>query len=278
LRLRYSKLGKVRFTSHRDVARIWERALRRSGIRVAWSSGFSPHPLLAFGLALPTGCESLGEYVDVRLERTPEELFDGIDSAHPGGIAGRSSRVDPGDDLISPGPQGLRELLRGLSAFLPDGIDVQAAALCADGTGSLQEEVTSCSWEMEVREVSEEQLAERVDRLLGASRVFVTRERKGIERFDDIRPQVLDLLCSTGPGVYAGSSSSPRARLFVETATRPRGLRPMELIKGLGDDLVLSRACRTNQWIDRLGTRSEPLDAASVAPVPLATRTKECVS
>ncbi|MHB8319346.1 MAG: TIGR03936 family radical SAM-associated protein [Acidimicrobiales bacterium] len=254
LRLRYSKLGKVRFTSHRDVARIWERALRRSGIRVAWSSGFSPHPLLAFGLALPTGCESLGEYVDVRL------------------------RVDPCDGLISPGPQGLMEFTRSLSAFLPDGIDVQAAALCADGTGSLQEEVTSCSWEMEVRGVSEEQLAERVDRLLGASRVFVTRERKGIERFDDIRPQVLDLLCSTVPGVYAGSSSSPRARLFVETATRPRGLRPMELIKGLGDDLVLSRACRTNQWIDRPGTRSEPLDAASVAPVPLATRTKECVS
>ena len=68
LRFRFSKMGKVRFTSHRDVARMWERALRRSRLPVAYSQGFVPHPLVSFGLALPTGCESLGEYLDVRLE------------------------------------------------------------------------------------------------------------------------------------------------------------------------------------------------------------------
>ena len=45
LRLRFSKAGKIRFTSHRDVARMWERALRRSGLPVAYSQGFVPHPL-----------------------------------------------------------------------------------------------------------------------------------------------------------------------------------------------------------------------------------------
>ncbi len=73
VRFRFTKLGKIRFTSHRDVARMWERALRRSLLPVALSQGFSPHPLLSFGLALPTGCESLGEYLDVRLE---ESSFD----------------------------------------------------------------------------------------------------------------------------------------------------------------------------------------------------------
>ena len=68
LRLRFTKTGKVRFTSHRDVARMWERALRRSQLPVAYSQGFVPHPLVSFGLALPTGCESRGEYLDVRLE------------------------------------------------------------------------------------------------------------------------------------------------------------------------------------------------------------------
>ena len=67
LRVRYSKTGKVRFTSHRDVVRMWERALRRSGLRVAWSEGYSPRPLLSFGYALPTGAESLAEYLDVTL-------------------------------------------------------------------------------------------------------------------------------------------------------------------------------------------------------------------
>ena len=42
LRLRYEKLGKVRFLSHRDVARVLERAVRRAGLPVAYSEGFSP--------------------------------------------------------------------------------------------------------------------------------------------------------------------------------------------------------------------------------------------
>ncbi|MER3452927.1 MAG: radical SAM protein, partial [Acidimicrobiia bacterium] len=58
-RFRFTKLGKVRWTSHRDVARMWERALRKAGLPVAYSGGFAPRPRLAFGLALPTGYESL---------------------------------------------------------------------------------------------------------------------------------------------------------------------------------------------------------------------------
>ena len=65
LRLRYSKLGKIRFTSHRDTARVWERAMRRAGVPVATSAGFTPRPRLSFGLALPTGAESVAEYLDL---------------------------------------------------------------------------------------------------------------------------------------------------------------------------------------------------------------------
>ena len=65
LRLRFDKHGKVRFTSHRDVARIWERTLRRAALPVAYSEGFSPRPKLSFGLALSTGHESDAEYLDV---------------------------------------------------------------------------------------------------------------------------------------------------------------------------------------------------------------------
>ena len=69
LRVRFAKHGKVRFTSHRDVARVWERALRRVALPVAYSEGFSPRPRLSFGLALPTGCASVGEYLDIELDR-----------------------------------------------------------------------------------------------------------------------------------------------------------------------------------------------------------------
>src|SRR5204862_7253907 len=67
LRIRFTKLGKVRFTSHRDIARMWERAFRRTGVALAYTAGFSPRPKISFGLALPTGHESVAEYLDVEL-------------------------------------------------------------------------------------------------------------------------------------------------------------------------------------------------------------------
>ena len=72
VRFRYSKAGKVRFCSHRDLARVWERALRRARLPVAYSEGFSPRPKLSFGLALSTGYESVAEYVDVELMTSTE--------------------------------------------------------------------------------------------------------------------------------------------------------------------------------------------------------------
>ena len=77
LRVRFSKFGKVRFTYHRDVARIWERSLRRGDVAVAYTEGFSPRPKLSFGLALSTGYESYGEYLDVVLrEGSPVGIDD----------------------------------------------------------------------------------------------------------------------------------------------------------------------------------------------------------
>ncbi|MED5540523.1 MAG: TIGR03936 family radical SAM-associated protein, partial [Actinomycetota bacterium] len=75
LRLRFSKIGKVRFVGHRDVARIIERGLRRCGVPVTYSEGFSPRVRLSFGLALPTCYESEAEYLDIPLD--PESVVDG---------------------------------------------------------------------------------------------------------------------------------------------------------------------------------------------------------
>ena len=75
VRLRFTKNGKIRFIGHRDVARIFERALRTAGLAVAYSEGFSPRPKVAFGLALSVGYESDNEYLDVVLAQ-PEDLED----------------------------------------------------------------------------------------------------------------------------------------------------------------------------------------------------------
>ena len=218
LRLRFTKFGKVRFTSHRDVARMWERALRRSRLPVAYSQGFVPHPLVSFGLALPTGCESLGEYLDVRL-----------------------GPAEAGEIPVAALPAALSDLL-------PEGIDVTAAALVEEAEGSLQQEVASCDWELEVLGVPGEELREQVEKLLAAPILTVRRERKGRQAEDDIRPAILAL-----------SVTSPNGHLEAELATHPRGVRPGDLVAALGTDVVLGRACRTHQWIERDGARFEPL-------------------
>ncbi|MBV8464283.1 MAG: DUF2344 domain-containing protein [Acidimicrobiales bacterium] len=218
LRLRFSKTGKIRFTSHRDVARMWERALRRSGLPVAYSQGFVPHPLVSFGLALPTGCESDGEYLDVRL------------------------------GAPRPGETPVAELPAALSALLPEGVEVQVAAYVADTEGSLQQEVASCTWELEVLGVPAEDLAGRVERVLSAPVLTVRRERKGRPTEDDVRPAVLTLSTTGFPG-----------HLRAELATRPLGVRPGDLMTALGTDAVPGRARRTHQWIERDGARFEPL-------------------
>jgi radical SAM-linked protein len=230
LRLRFSKHGKVRFTSHRDVARMWERALRRSRLPMSYSQGFAPHPLVSFGLALPTGCESLGEYLDIRLDAPMEGEI-------------------PVDEL--PG---------ALTPLLPDGIEVQAAAFIGEAEGSLQQEVASCDWVLEVLEVPDVELRERVEQVLSVSTLTVQRQRKGRQAEDDIRPAIRTLVVTDRHG-----------HLKAELATHPRGVRPADLVTALGAG-VPGRAQRTHQWIERDGARFEPLTVSGPVTAAVATQ------
>lgn len=279
LRLRYSKEGKIRFTSQRDVARMWERALRRGGLPVAWSEGFSPRPLLSFGLALPTGAASLGEYVDVRLE--PRAAWPTGDRPAGGAPLGGGAVPDPPAELrremLGALEHGGGDLARLLTPLMPEGITVQASALVHHATGSLQHEVSSCDWEMEVHGVAPRELTARVERLLGSKSVVVRRERKGRPVEDDLRPGIRTLtVVADGTGGSAGGQA--RCRLRAELATRPRGVRPGELLEVLGTGVVLDRACRTHQWIERDGERREPLGMGGELPEPSGPPVRERAS
>jgi hypothetical protein len=146
------------------------------------------------------------------------------------------------------------------SELLPQGIDATAVALLDDRAGSLQQEVTSCSWELEVLCVTASELARRVEHLLDAPSVSVRRERKGRSFDDDLRPSVRSLALAAPWAGDAAPGGAP-VRLQAELATRPRGVRPRELVEALGVDLVIARARRTQQWIERDGARWEPLTA-----------------
>lgn len=230
LRIRFAKLGKIRFTSHRDMARIWERGLRRAGLPVAYSEGFTPRPRISFGLALPTGYESEAEYLDVELDGEAAGLA-GID-----GEAG-----------------GLSGLAGALSEATPAGITVTAAVGIDRAEPSLQEAVTSCTWRIDVDGVDEEAAAAAVARALDADEILITRERKGRTVTDDIRPQIVSL--------DATSTTADGVRLMAELGTKPRALRPAELLAGLDPSPRELRVCRLRQWISTGSEQREPLEA-----------------
>ena len=224
LRVRFSKLGKIRWTSHRDVARMWERAFRRTALPLAYTQGFSPRPKVSFGLALPTGHESVAEYLDLELAADRE-----------------AAEVD------------ISSLPARLSLALPAGIDVLAVSVIDDRAGSLQEEVTSCTWLVEAASVSPAELSGLVERALAADSLVITRQRKGRDVTDDVRSAIVSL-----------EASATEPVLLCELATQPRGLRPSELLTAMAPDLEEAAVRRLHQWIQRDGaSREEPL------PLPL---------
>jgi radical SAM-linked protein len=94
LRIRYAKRGRLRFTSHRDFSRAFERALVRARVPVAYSSGFNPHPRISYAGAAPTGAASEAEYLEVGMAATvdPDALGAALDDAWRSSsrVAGRS--------------------------------------------------------------------------------------------------------------------------------------------------------------------------------------------
>ena len=237
LRIAFSKHGKIRFTSHRDVARIWERALRRTHLPVAYSEGFTPRPKLSFGLALSTGHESNGEYLDVDLDA---EQAAGLD---------------------------LDGLPEHLTAQLPVGMTATGVVVVDRRMPSLQQAVTSCTWQVDVLGVEESAMRAAVDGALAAKELIVTRKRKGKEVTDDLRPLVLSLAVE--------KPIEDGVRLIAELGTQPRAVRVSELLSvfdpPLPEHRVLgSRVLRLHQWIiTDDGQRIDPMcvDAAASAPV-----------
>ena len=166
LRIRFSKLGKVRFVGHRDVARIMERSLRRCGIPVTYSEGFSPRLRMSFGLALPTCYESEAEYLDVPLN--PELVQD--------------------DTVFCTGwgqgeAYGRTELQQALNEALPHGFDVVALTIEPRTKGSLQEAVLSCGWSFDIVGAQSDDVQDAIDTALESSVIEVERKKKN----EDIR-------------------------------------------------------------------------------------------
>jgi radical SAM-linked protein len=163
IRLRYTKRGRLRFTSHRDIARVFERALRRAQVPMAFSAGFSPHPKVSWVGAAATGVASEAEYVEIALaeQRDPEQVRQALD------------------------------------ASLPDGIDLVEAVTAVPGT-SLPDLVTASLWEVVLGGVAVPDAERAVAAFLAQDAVEVERMTKNGRRVFDARGAVVALQATAG--------------------------------------------------------------------------------
>jgi radical SAM-linked protein len=94
-RLRFTKTGKLRFLSHHDLMRLFERALRRSALPLRMTEGYNPHPILSFPTALGLGIESLDEVLELELTAwtPPAKVEAAIAEQLPEGV--KVTKVEP---------------------------------------------------------------------------------------------------------------------------------------------------------------------------------------
>lgn len=97
LRVKFKKYGPVRFIGHLDVMRFFQKAIRRAGLDIAYTGGFSPHQIMTFASPLGVGLESNGEYMDIEVHslKSCQDAVERLNEASVYGIEIVSARILP---------------------------------------------------------------------------------------------------------------------------------------------------------------------------------------
>lgn len=242
LRIRYAKRGRLRFTSHRDFARAFERALRRAGVPMAYSAGFSPHPKVSYAGAAPTGVASEAEYLEIGLaeHRDPDAV-----------------RVD-------------------LDAALPPGLDVVEVVEAVPP--ALAERIEASHWRIELPEVTREQAARSVSAFLRLAEAPVDKLTKDGKRTVDARWPVLTISVSDSGVSQAEEPDSLVACAILDLVVRhvTPTVRPDDVLTALRQAAALTtpvtpRVTRLAQGLlgETPPAETEPDGAGSAALIQL---------
>jgi radical SAM-linked protein len=222
LRIRYAKRGRLRFASHRDLARALERALRRARVPMAFSAGFTPHPKISYVGAAPTGAASEAEYLEIGLaeRRDPEEVRVALDTALPADVA------------------------------------VLECVEAAEGGGSLADRIDASHWRIDLPGVPVADLEGALDAFLASDVVVVARRTKNGLRDVDARAAVP----GASVGEAAGCAILDVVVRQVTPAVRPDDvLAALAAVADLRPPLP-PRAVRAAQGrLDDDGTVADPL-------------------
>ncbi len=241
IRIRFSRGEEVKFISHLDLMKVFERAIRRSGLPLAYSQGFNPHPQMVFGMPLSVGMTGSGEYADFELvSEVVPEMF-----------------------------------VKRLNEALPEAIRVTAAA-AKKTKSNIMASIAGADYIMElyVREqLPAKEAIKSFNGMMQRDTIPVIKESKGKEGRDtfketDIKPLIisvsLEAMQETRPG-YEDFKTALIAKARFR-AGNAANLRPDLFIKALSEQagipVAASRVHRSALYTELNGKMTDPLDPA----------------
>lgn len=222
IRFKFTRASELKYISHLDVLRVFERSIKRARIPVAYSQGFNPRQKMVFGLPMSIGLTSECEYADIEFSEdiTPEAFVKAINKGLPEGI-----RVVEGVNLTA--------------------------------KGNIMNQIKSARYEI-VFETSNKdesiEISDYVNNMLSKKEIIVMKKSKKGKKPVDIRPWIYSLSAkeaetnsySLWAFISAGSQDNLRADLLMEAFSQETGLE----IKILSQHRKALYTSVLNKWED----------------------------
>lgn len=229
IRIEFSKGDQVRFISHLDLMKAFERAIRRAGIPIALSEGFNPHPKMNFASAVAVGVTSDAEYLDMDLRYA----------------------VDAD------------ETVKHLAQALPQGLEAKRGRIIPDNTPAMMAEINRAVYRVVAScesSIEDERLQTAITDFIRKPEIIISKMTKKGPKPKDIRPGIIK---------FAGNIRGNAIEFSVTTLTGSEGnVRPEEAVCAFAAGCGLPMDCesmyirRTGLFIARNGQMLNPMDAA----------------
>ena len=184
-RMRFTKTGSVRFVGHLDLMRFFQKAIRRAGLNVAYSKGFSPHQLMGFAAPLGVGATTDGDYMDVEFEPVRPEAGRDPAQESAGADSGQARAIMP--DSYDVPPEMLMERLNGC---LTDEIFVTAIWRMPEGFKNSMSLLETSAYMITAKtpEAFPVDVSNRFEEFLSQDEILVVKKTKKSEREIDLKP------------------------------------------------------------------------------------------
>jgi radical SAM-linked protein len=216
LRIEFTLGEKLKYISHLDLTRAWERAFRRAGLPLAYSQGFNPRPRFQIAAALPVGVSGRAELLDAWL-----------------------------DEALAPAA-----MLQRLRPVLPEGLGVSAVSEVDLRQPSLQSQMRAAEYRAIV--TSHEPVRAihaRIEALMAAPALLRQRHHKGRLQTYDLRPLIQGIEVMDCSDEAAGDAAEHILEMYLQASPQGAG-RPDEVLDALGLSLMPHRIERTKHHFE----------------------------